>query len=267
MGITCTICSNHENNDLDVIKLKQMDRAKTEKIYPDSFCNSVEDCSYLTTGNQSQEFPTKKKLSIIKKPSQKLINKRNSKQRNSAFLNRTLISICILGPIKSGKTSFMNVFLNGKYDIVPYKHSESIEVIEKRVAFKNRFYDLKFTIPNKNLLSIKKNADTIDFFLLLYDINDVNSFEQVKTLFTNHIMKYQKKEGESDTFGNVKLIGNKNDLERTVSMENVDLFCKDNNIEYFEMNVKNIESVENIVNRLADIFDKEVSQINEKEIQ
>jgi hypothetical protein len=80
-------------------------------------------------------------------------------------------------------------------------------------------------------------------------------------------MKYQKKEGESDIFGNVKLIGNKNDLERTVSMENVDLFCKDNNIEYFEMNVKNIESVENIVNRLADIFDKEVSQINEKEIQ
>ena len=257
MGISCKLCSQHQTEDSQVIRLRALGRTGTEKI-PSDFVNTsfVEYTNITNTSPLTANSPSRKGPPVSKKTSKKLISRR-SKPRNSAFLNRTVITFYILGHIGCGKTSFLNKFMNGTYDTT-YKHSEGVESGEKRIPLNHKFYDAKFIIPNKNLFSLKKNIENVDFVLLCYDINELNSFEMAKNIFENHLTKYQKRMEEKELESNVIMIGTKVDLDCNVDMENVKKYCKDNALSKFECSATEGKSIAGIIWKIVEVFDKDI---------
>lgn len=258
MGITCTLCSQQQQTeDSQVIKLRAMDRTSTEKIPSDYVNSSFVDYTNITnTSPLTANTPLRKGPPVSKKTSKKLITRR-SKPRNSAFLNRTVITFYILGHLKCGKTSFLSKFINGTYDTI-YKHSDCVESGDKRIPLNHKFYDAKFIIPNKHLYSLKKNIENVDFVLLCYDMNELNSFEMAKGIFETHLTKYQKRMEEKELESNVIMIGTKVDLDCNVDMDNVRKYCKDNAISNFECSATEGKSIENVIWKIVEVFDKDI---------
>ena len=168
--------------------------------------------------------------------------------------NEKRLRICVLGKTMVGKTCLINRFLNGKYQV---EHDRTIEEqYSKYLKIKEEDCVLEITDTgglDEYLSSLDIWINNSDGFLLVYSINDKDSFDGIKMRY-DKILKYKK----SKKFC-VLVVGNKADLEsgeqkeeRKVNKEEVDKFCEENNLECFEVSAKNNDNINQIFQKLGE---------------
>ena len=164
------------------------------------------------------------------------------------------LRICVLGKTMVGKTCLINRFLNGKYQV---EHDRTIEEqYSKYLKIKDEDCMLEITDTGgleEYLSSLDIWINNSDGFLLVYSINDKDSFDGIKMRYEN-ILKYKK----SKKFCAL-VVGNKTDLEneelkeeRKVNKEEVDKFCEENNLECIEVSAKNNDNINQIFQQIGE---------------
>ena len=164
------------------------------------------------------------------------------------------LRICVLGKTMVGKTCLINRYLNGKYQV---EHDRTIEEqYSKYLKIKDEDCMLEITDTgglDEYLSSLDIWINNSDGFLLIYSINDKDSFDGIKMRYEN-ILKYKK----SKKFCAL-VVGNKTDLEneelkeeRKVNKEEVDKFCEENNLECIEVSAKNNDNINQIFQQIGE---------------
>ena len=174
------------------------------------------------------------------------------------------LRICVLGKTMVGKTCLINRFLNGKYQV---EHDRTIEEqYSKYLKIKDEDCMLEITDTgglDEYLSSLDIWINNSDGFLLVYSINDKDSFDGIKMRYEN-ILKYKK----SKKFCAL-VVGNKTDLEngeekeeRKVNKEEVDKFCEENKLlKCIEVSAKNNDNINKIFQQLGEnVFDMKYSR-------
>ena len=123
-----------------------------------------------------------------------------------SFGNEKRLKICLLGNTSVGKTALINKFIDEKYQVDNEKTVE--EQYEKYINIKDEECILEITDTGgledyQNTLNVWIKAS--EGFLLVYSINDKDSFDGVKLRYEK-IKKYKKKKQFY-----VIIVGNKND--------------------------------------------------------
>ena len=173
------------------------------------------------------------------------------------------LRICVLGKTMVGKTCLINRYLNGKYQV---EHDRTIEEqYSKYLKIKDEDCMLEITDTGgleEYLSSLDIWINNSDGFLLVYSINDKDSFDGIKMRYEN-ILKYKK----SKKFCAL-VVGNKTDLEngeekeeRIVNKEEVDKFCEENKLKCIEVSAKNNDNINKIFQQLGEnVFDMKYSR-------
>ena len=162
--------------------------------------------------------------------------------------NEKRLKLCLLGNTSVGKTALINKFIDEKYQVDNEKTVE--EQYDKYIKIKDEDCILQITDTGgledyQNTLSVWIKSS--EGFLLVYSINDKDSFDGIKMRYEK-IKKYKKKKPYY-----VIIVGNKNDLEkeRQVDKEEVDNFCNENNLKHFEICSSNVEEINKIFMKIA----------------
>ena len=160
------------------------------------------------------------------------------------------LKLLLVGDSSIGKTSLLLQYTD---EIFAQKHTPTIGVEYKIKEIKYKDFVLKLqiwdTAGQERYHSITKNFfHNADGILFIYDITNQDSFEGAK--------KWIKEAEEIGDFYQKILVGNKCDLidEREVSTEQLQKYCEEKNICYFESSAK-----ENI--NIKEIFDKMIELI------
>ena len=150
-----------------------------------------------------------------------------------------IIRVVMLGALTVGKTALILKFVNNKF---PLEHDGTIEdtyFVDINVEEKKRKLKIIDTAGHSDF---QNNLDTWisqgDCFLLIYSINDFNSFEQVNTIYK----KICQIKGEEEENIIAILIGNKCDLptnERKVLTNEAEEYAKNNNMNFLESSAFN----------------------------
>ena len=180
------------------------------------------------------------------------------KEKKKKAKGRNNINIVIVGYNEVGKSSFCIRFVQNKFEDF-YIPSICNENFCKMMVYNEHNYKINFTvvlggekIQKKD--SIFKNAD---FFLLLYDITKIRSFNQMN-IYLKQLSKYlyfYDKDGKSPNFC---VAGNKADLEgeRRVGAEIVNKCIEKYKIKHFNISIKTGQNINNIIQSFMQIFDK-----------
>jgi len=180
------------------------------------------------------------------------------KEKKKKIKGKNNINVVVIGYNEVGKSSFCIRLVENRFEDF-YIPSICNENFFKMSLFNERNYKINFTVilggpkieKQENILS------TADFFLLIYDITKIRSFNQIN-IYLKQIKKYlffYDKEGE---FPNFFLLGNKSDLEeeRKVSSQIVNKCIEKYKIKHFDISIKNTKNISSIIQELTQIFDK-----------
>jgi tRNA U34 5-carboxymethylaminomethyl modifying GTPase MnmE/TrmE len=197
----------------------------------------------------------KEKVSNIKN---KIKNKTN--RRRSAYLNRTFINIMIIGDKNTGKTSFLKLLKNNKFSDKYEATKEDEESYDKKIVINQNNINMNILVCNninkKEVLNSNK-----DYYLLFYDITNLNSLEFIKKLYLENFIK--KLQIIDNKLSNIILVGNKIDLKQDDSIYNqMENFCKENNLNHFEISTKNNKGINEISNLLVENFNNLSTSLN-----
>jgi len=180
------------------------------------------------------------------------------KEKRKKIKGRNNINIVIIGYNEVGKSSFCFRFINNKFEDF-YIPSICDENFCKIMIYNDHNYKLNFSVilGGKKIQKQDNTLNTADFFLIIYDITKIRSFNQINIYLKQlrkSLFSYDK-EGKNLNFF---LIGNKSDLEgeRKVGLEFVNKCIKKYNINHFEISAKTGKNVSNIISSILQIFDK-----------
>ena len=97
-----------------------------------------------------------------------------------------------------------------------------------------------------------------DFFLVVFDLGNKDSFLKAEEILRNDIIKYVGL--VKDDFPNIILVGNKCDIKnRKVSEKEISEFCQKFKFEYIEVSAKSNHNIINLFSRVAEVYDEVVS--------
>lgn len=181
-----------------------------------------------------------------------------SKEKKKKIKGRNSLNIVLIGYNEVGKSSFCIRLVNNIFESF-YIPSICDEIYCKMMAYNDHNYRINFSvILGGNKIQTQDNIlSTADFFLLIYDITKIRSFNQMN-IYLKQIKKYlffYDKDGKNPNFC---LIGNKSDLEkeRKVTTEIVNKFIEKYNVKHFDMSIKTGNNVNNIIQFFLQIFNK-----------
>ena len=172
-------------------------------------------------------------------------NEKNNKDKNSIVI----LKMVLLGATEVGKTALIHRFINDSY---PEEYDATIEE-------KYNVEDYKFDGINCRLQILDTSGDEdyqnmldtyIEFtncYLLIYSINNENSFKEVKTKY-ERICQVKEKEKENII---VVLVGNKCDLpinERKVSTNEAEEYGNKNGMKFLESSALNRINTKEVFN-------------------
>ena len=189
----------------------------------------------------------KEKVSNIKN---KIKNKTN--RRRSAYLNRTYINILVLGDKNTGKTSFLKLLKDNKFSDKYETTKEDEESYDKKIVINNNNIHMNILVCN-NLNKKEVLNSSKDYYLLFYDITNMNSLEFIEKIYLeNFINKLQIIENK---LSNIILIGNKIDLKQDDIIYNkMENFCNQNNLSHYEISTKNNIGINEFSNLIVENF-------------
>ena len=197
--------------------------------------------------NEKKTECKKEKVSNIKN---KIKNKTN--RRRSAYLNRTFINILVLGDKNTGKTSFLKLLKDNKFSDKYETTKEDEESYDKKIVINKNNIHMNILVCN-NLNKKEVLNSSKDYYLLFYDITNMNSLEFIEKIYLeNFINKLQIIENK---LSNIILIGNKIDLKQDDIIYNkMENFCNQNNLSHYEISTKNNLGINEFSNLIVENF-------------
>ena len=181
-----------------------------------------------------------------------------SKEKKKKIKGRNILNIVLIGYNEVGKSSFCIRLVSNIFESF-YIPSICDENFSKIMAYNDHNYKINFSVIlcGNKIHAQDNKLSTADFFLLIYDITNIRSFNQMN-IYLKQIKKYlffYDKDGKNPNFC---LIGNKSDLEkeRKVTTEIVNKFIEKYNVKHFEMSIKTGNNFNNIIQFFLQIFDK-----------
>ena len=180
------------------------------------------------------------------------------REKKKKIKGRNNINIVILGYNEVGKSTFCIRFVENRYEDF-YIPSIGVENYSKIIAYNDRSYKLNFSViwGEARIMKQENLLSTADFFLIIYDITKIRSFNQIN-IYLKQLKKYlflYDKEGKSPNFC---LIGNKCDLEgeRKVGLEIINKCIVKFGIKHFDISVRTAKNMNNLIQFFVGIFDK-----------
>lgn len=137
------------------------------------------------------------------------------------------IKIGLFGDTNVGKTSIFNIINNNKYNNT--NTTIGVDFIIKNFTINNTNIKLHIwdTAGQERYNSIIKPYYTVDIPIYIFDMNDINSFNNL-TKWINNVNYYNK------SFQILKyLIGNKSDLDCKVAYSDINELIIKNNFKYY----------------------------------
>lgn len=197
--------------------------------------------------NEKKTECKKEKVSNIKN---KIKNKTN--RRRSAYLNRTFINILVIGDKNTGKTSFLKLLKDNKFSDKYETTKEDEESYDKKIVVNKNNIHMNILVCN-NLNKKEVLNSSKDYYLLFYDITNMNSLEFIEKIYLeNFISKLQIIENK---LSNIILIGNKIDLKQDDIIYNkMENFCNQNNLSHYEISTKNNLGINEFSNLIVENF-------------
>jgi small GTP-binding protein len=202
--------------------------------------------SHISDNKKQNNNISNKEIKMIKKD--KILEKKKNKKE---------INFVILGEKNIGKSCFVIKFVENIFEKI-YVPTIGLELKKKIVSYNTHQYQLNFIVTSGN--DYKEDYinyyNEADFFLVFYDITNKNSFDKIKDIFHNEIHKYFFQ--YNDGTPNIILLGNKIDLEneRVVLNEDVDKFCKENQLIHYDISVKSNKNINLLMNIILKAFDQ-----------
>ena len=166
---------------------------------------------------------------------------------NSKIKETIQIKSIILGNSSVGKTSILFRLYNNRF-LKNDEISNNYEFNNINIQIKETKIEISFVdIPSKNTFDefMGKNALSCELFILVYSIDDEESFNNLN-YWKKEIKKYLNEKNRI-----ILLLGNKLDNieERKVSKNQAKKFSDDNDIDFFEeISAKNGDNIEKIFN-------------------
>jgi len=163
-----------------------------------------------------------------------------------------IFKILLVGDASVGKTSLIYRFINNKF---LNSYSSTIGVDYQTKIYDHKGYKIKLqiwdTAGQERFHSITNNYfKGADGILFVYDITNINSFKGVKNWI---------KESE-DYNNNIQkiLLGNKCDLDdsREAKKEDVEIFCNEKKIDFFETSAKTNFNLDEAFKRMIELIFK-----------
>ena len=155
---------------------------------------------------------------------------------------RRIESVIIVGDTSTGKTSLLRRFCENSFD--PYPPTQEMSSTLKEYQIKNTTGKIKIIIDFIDSPGDRKKIDAvideainqIKAIILVYDITNRQTFLDLSL--------WVKKLKKKMFFYPIILIGNKIDLERSVTKSEAITFAESENIEYFETSAKKKQGIE-----------------------
>ena len=192
------------------------------------------------------EIVLSEKLKTIQREKKKKIKGRNN------------INIVILGYNEVGKSAFCIRFVENKYEDF-YIPSIGVENYSKIIAYNDRSYKLNFSViwGEAKIMKQENLLSAADFFLFIYDITKVRSFNQINfylKLLKKYLVTFDK-EGKSPNFC---LAGNKVDLEgdRKIGIDVINKCIDKYGVKHFDISIKTAKNMNTLIQYFVSIFDK-----------
>lgn len=166
---------------------------------------------------------------------------------NSKIKETIQIKSIILGNSSVGKTSILFRLYNNQF-LKNDEISNNYEFNNIKIQIQETKIEISFVdIPSKNTFDavMGKNALSCELFILVYSIDDEESFNNLN-YWKNEIKKYFNEKNPI-----ILLLGNKLDNieERKVSTNQAKKFSNDNDIDFFEeISAKNGDNIDKIFN-------------------
>ena len=188
---------------------------------------------------------------------------------NNKNLKKISYKIVLIGNSQVGKTSFFKKLTKKTFNernistigIDKANISRIIRVPEDPLDSSSEEKEIEFSIDFLDTAGQERyRSITSGYFknsqglLLLYDITNKNSFEDVETWIKSVVDILGEKESNSNKNYSLILIGNKKDLEekRVVTIEEAEAICKKNNIIWGgEISIKDM-SIEELENKFTE---------------
>ena len=180
------------------------------------------------------------------------------KEKKKIIRGRNIVNIIILGYNEVGKSSFCIRLVENKFEDF-YIPSICDENFCKVQVYNDHNYKVNFSVILGGT-KIQKQENLFnngDFFLLIYDITKIRSFNQIN-VYLNQIRKFlflYDKEGKCQNFC---LAGNKSDLEgeRKIGGDFINKCIQKYNIKHFDISIKTGKNINNVILSFIQIFDR-----------
>ena len=179
----------------------------------------------------------------LKKDKSKILTHFISEVPNSTKIlapNLPQIKIILLGDSQVGKTAFINRYCKNSFLQVGLA-TFGMEDEKKILKIKDKMYRLKIwdTAGQERFRSIpKRYYQNVDGILLLFDLNQRQSFDNILNWIKSINENTRSRFTNESVNLTITLIGNKIDLERKVSHEEINKLIQSLNINYFEISCK-----------------------------
>ena len=177
-------------------------------------------------------------------------------------MNEIGLKILLVGDTNVGKTSLLLRYTD---ELFPNKHISTVGVEYRIKKFEYNGFRVKMqiwdTAGQERFHSITKSYfNNADGILFVYDISDYKSFEEIKAWIN-------ESEDIASDFKKL-LIGNKCDLKHKIAVtkEEVNNYCKEKKIEFFETSAKENINLNEVFNKIIELIfkDKTNQEINKK---
>ena len=241
------ICSKIEELDLSKSNLSDNGMLRLTKNF--SIFANIKlinfEGSKVTTYSQKYFEQIKKQNNNI------IIKQKNLKPR----IQKNIYKIVLGGSTVSGKTTFINTYMRKEF----FQSYSATLGMDDYLITKQKYENKKFKVYDTSRWEsrlekiIRGYIRNIDGIILLFDLSKKEDFDGLPFCM-NIITDYY----ELEEFP-VMLIGNKADLEKKISNEEIEEFMKKYKfIKYFEVSSHNLSSLEESINFMLDfIYEKE----------
>ena len=180
------------------------------------------------------------------------------KEKKKKIKGRNIVNIIVIGYNEVGKSSFCIRFVENRFEDF-YIPSICNENFTKMMVYNDHNYKVNFVVilGGEKIQKQDNILTTGDFFIFLYDITKIRSFNQINLYLkqTKKFLYFYDKEGKNPNFC---IVGNKSDLEgeRKVGNEFLKSCLEKYNIKHFDISIKTGKNVNNIIHNFIQIFDK-----------
>ena len=178
-------------------------------------------------------------------------------------MSKNLFKLILIGSSNVGKTSIIKQLTSHEFNdnfistIGVHFYTKNLLIDDKKIQF--LIWD---TAGVEKFKSVTKNYyKTSNVCIIVFDVTDKQSFEDVFEWLNFY------KENCNENNNKIFLFGNKIDknLERSVNAEDVDDFCKRNNLIYYETSAKDGKNINDVFKNVGMKLIEEFNDGNEKE--